>query len=67
VLETPSALRLNGSLEGIYLRIEEQKNSSSSTPRCLLKRCKLVRSDFLAGIGVHWAKKIPTKNRLKFG
>jgi hypothetical protein len=45
-------------IEGVYIRLHDPEN------QYLIKRCKLVRPDFLPEKEetVHWSKKIPTKN-----
>lgn len=49
-------------IEGIYVRLFDPTNEY------LIKRCKLVRPDFLPEKEetVHWSKKMPTKNILNF-
>ena len=49
-------------IEGIYVRLHDDEN------KYLVKRCKLVRPDFLPEKEetIHWSKKIPTKNKLDF-
>jgi atypical dual specificity phosphatase len=57
LLDTKSAFR-DDVVEGIYLRIE--------TEDVLIKRCKLVRPDFVQGITEHWTKKVLVKNKILF-
>lgn len=54
LLELNSQFR-EGTLEGIYMRIEEGDYC--------MDRCKLVRPDFSQGITVHWKKMDKTENK----
>ncbi len=56
-LETKSKFR-DGTVEGVYIRKDEGEY--------LLKRCKLVRPDFIQGMKEFWAKQGLIKNIIKF-
>ena len=58
LLESQSAYRKTGFLEGIYLRIDGEDYLES--------RCKLVRPDFVQGIEEHWSKGQPVKNIVSY-
>jgi hypothetical protein len=58
LLETKSVFH-EGFVEGVYLRIEEDGY--------VVKRCKLVRPDFIQNIEDHWMKQTMVKNSIKFG
>jgi protein-tyrosine phosphatase/predicted kinase len=53
LLETRSRFR-DGTVEGVYLRYEGADG--------LHRRCKLVRPDFVSGIGLHWSSQLQRKN-----
>ncbi|KAJ3126176.1 hypothetical protein HK098_007808 [Nowakowskiella sp. JEL0407] len=59
LLEGKSKYRVDGGLEGVYLRVDERDNEEVRWWN--RDRLKLVRSDFIAG-NEHWSKGIFTKN-----
>ncbi len=74
LLDTKSAFRDDGYLEGVYLRIdaddadpETEAAADTTTGLHLEHRCKVVRSDFIAGIDTHWMKQAMVKNGVRLG
>lgn len=57
LLDTPSRFRDGGFVEGIYIRAED--TSGNGHP---LRRCKIVRADFIQGITKHWMSGQMVKN-----
>ena len=55
LLDTPSKFRVGDAafVEGVYLKCEEGGG--------VVRRCKLVRPDFVQGITTHWMTHIPVK------
>lgn len=49
---------IEGPVEGVYLRVDEGE--------WLIRRCKIVRPDFIQNIEEHWCKRTPVKNIIKY-
>jgi atypical dual specificity phosphatase len=48
----------DGPVEGVYLRVDEGD--------WLVRRCKIVRPDFVQNIEEHWCKRTPVKNIVRY-
>eukprot|EP00286_Rhodomonas_abbreviata_P021541 CAMPEP_0181295212 /NCGR_PEP_ID=MMETSP1101-20121128/4022_1 /TAXON_ID=46948 /ORGANISM="Rhodomonas abbreviata, Strain Caron Lab Isolate" /LENGTH=926 /DNA_ID=CAMNT_0023399939 /DNA_START=126 /DNA_END=2906 /DNA_ORIENTATION=+ len=60
-LDTPSMFKTDGSpVEGVYIREDD------AAGEWLVRRCKLVRSDFVQGIKEHWASMELVKNTVDY-
>eukprot|EP01125_Pyxidicula_operculata_P017108 TRINITY_DN5959_c0_g1_i1.p3 TRINITY_DN5959_c0_g1~~TRINITY_DN5959_c0_g1_i1.p3 ORF type:complete len:246 (-),score=23.15 TRINITY_DN5959_c0_g1_i1:1224-1961(-) len=57
-LETNSEYRSDGKVEGVYLRVDDERYN--------LDRGKIVRPDFIQGIEDHWMTMELKKNQLKY-